>query len=330
MPDTPAISIIVPVYNAAEWLGRCVDSIIAQTFSDWELLLVDDGSRDSSGEICDRYAAADTRIRAIHQPNGGASRARNTGIDAPRGTYVCFVDSDDWLETEYLADLIDYQSVTPPHCDLVISGYSIVRDGRARSLAVGSRRFDGADGIAAIFSLPEYHHLTGTPFGKLFSRSIITGRHLHFHEGIHLGEDTMFVLEYMLHCDSIQYSAGALYNYDIHPGSLSARPCSLESAWLELNTSEAIAAQIRRRYGLGVAHPYLTFQCKVHYGRLLDAITREPRRRVRLDSLRRLDIAHMRLVNTPYTAWQRLSLSLLYGGHTLMYDLITRLRQRIR
>ncbi len=113
MPDTPAISIIVPVYNAAEWLGRCVDSIIAQTFSDWELLLVDDGSRDSSGEICDRYAAADTRIRAIHQPNGGASRARNTGIDAARGTYVCFVDSDDWLETEYLADLIPI-SYPPP------------------------------------------------------------------------------------------------------------------------------------------------------------------------------------------------------------------------
>lgn len=93
----PKVSIIIPVYKAEKYLNRCIDSILAQTFTDWELLLIDDGSPDRSGDICDEYAKKDTRIRVFHKNNGGVSSARNLGLDNVLGEYVTFVDSDDWL-----------------------------------------------------------------------------------------------------------------------------------------------------------------------------------------------------------------------------------------
>ncbi|MCM1292334.1 MAG: glycosyltransferase [Bacteroides sp.] len=101
-----SISVIVPVYNAECYLRECVDSILAQTFADFELILVDDGSKDSSTAICDEYAARDPRVRVIHQANAGVSAARNAGLDAARGEWISFVDADDWIEPEMLGDLI--------------------------------------------------------------------------------------------------------------------------------------------------------------------------------------------------------------------------------
>ena len=96
---TPVLSIIVPVYNVEKYLARCIDSILAQTFTDFELILVDDGSTDNSGEICDEYAGKDPRIIVIHKENGGVSSARNHGLDIARGEYITFVDSDDQIGT---------------------------------------------------------------------------------------------------------------------------------------------------------------------------------------------------------------------------------------
>lgn len=101
-----ALSVIVPVYQAAEYLDCCVESILAQTFSDLELILVDDGSTDGSAARCDRWAAADSRVRVIHRENGGVSAARNMGLDAARGEYVAFVDSDDWVEPQMYENLL--------------------------------------------------------------------------------------------------------------------------------------------------------------------------------------------------------------------------------
>ena len=96
----PQISVIVPVYNVQRYLRRCVDSILSQTFSNLEVILVDDGSPDRCGAICDEYAAADPRVKVIHKPNGGLSSARNAGIEAAAGEYLAFVDSDDWLDAD--------------------------------------------------------------------------------------------------------------------------------------------------------------------------------------------------------------------------------------
>ncbi len=102
----PQISIIVPVYNIEKYFHRCVDSILSQTFTDFELLLINDGSNDNSGAICDEYAAKDARIRVFHKENGGVSSARNLGLDNAKGEWITFVDSDDYVKPDYLSNLL--------------------------------------------------------------------------------------------------------------------------------------------------------------------------------------------------------------------------------
>ncbi len=120
---SPAISIIIPVYNVGSWLCRAVESLKAQTFSNFEILLVDDGSTDNSGEICDNLAKEDSRITAIHQENAGAAAARNVAIAAAKGTYLYFMDGDDWCESTMLADLFSFAEDN--QLDLVVTGFYI-------------------------------------------------------------------------------------------------------------------------------------------------------------------------------------------------------------
>ena len=101
------ISVVVPIYNMEAYLAQCLDSLLAQRFTDFELLLVDDGSRDASPAICDRYADRDNRIRVIRKPNGGVSSARNAGIEAARGHYLLFVDPDDWVDEDFLSQFLE-------------------------------------------------------------------------------------------------------------------------------------------------------------------------------------------------------------------------------
>ena len=126
MPKTVAIknetiSIIVPVYRVEQYLERCVESVLRQTYSAWELILVDDGSPDACGAICDRYAAADKRITAIHQKNGGLSAARNTGIARASGAFLAFLDSDDFLAPGFLSSL--YRAICETGAEIAACGY---------------------------------------------------------------------------------------------------------------------------------------------------------------------------------------------------------------
>lgn len=120
----PAISMIVPVYNTELYLHRCIDSILSQTFTDFELLLIDDGSTDRSGEICDEYAGKDKRVRVFHKENGGVSSARNLGLDEARGEWIAFVDSDDWVSTKLLEFL--FSEAEKGKHDLVFCNYAEV------------------------------------------------------------------------------------------------------------------------------------------------------------------------------------------------------------
>lgn len=99
----PKVSVIVPVYNVEKYLHRCIDSILTQTFTDFEVLLINDGSKDRSGEICDEYAKKDSRVKVFHKENGGVSSARNVGLDNARGDLICFCDSDDFVTKDWLA-----------------------------------------------------------------------------------------------------------------------------------------------------------------------------------------------------------------------------------
>ncbi len=130
------ISIIVPVYNVENYIRECIDSILAQTISSFELILVDDGSKDASGRICDEYAALDSRIRVIHKENGGLSSARNSGLEEAKGKYICFIDSDDSVRADYLERLNG--AIKKEKADLVVC------DIEAPRLATASLSFDGS------------------------------------------------------------------------------------------------------------------------------------------------------------------------------------------
>lgn len=117
----PSVSIIVPVYNAGKSIKRCIDSILSQEFTDFEVILVDDGSRDESGLICDEYAGKDKWIRVFHKENTGVSDSRNLVFDEARGKYLQFVDSDDWITSDATGML--YRAAEERHCDFVISDF---------------------------------------------------------------------------------------------------------------------------------------------------------------------------------------------------------------
>ena len=127
MNNNPKISIIVPVYNVEQYLPRCIDSILNQSFADFELLLIDDGSKDKSGTICDEYAAKDSRIRLFHKENGGVSSARNVGLDNARGEWLAFIDGDDEITEGYFDIRQEHEGVDviiKPYCTVNTEGHA--------------------------------------------------------------------------------------------------------------------------------------------------------------------------------------------------------------
>ena len=207
---TPTISVIVPVYNAEKYLPRCIESVLAQTFVDWEMLLIDDGSTDASGSICDEYAAKDERIRVFHKENGGVSSARNLGLDNAQGEWITFVDSDDYIEENYLKSF---------------------EGNLDADLVVGNMIEKGPQGNL-LRNIPSgYHHplkkaLEGnltklafqSPWGKMFRGSLI--KKLRFDESMVTGEDHYFMLRYVYIAKSLRVlkieNAGECFSHYIY------------------------------------------------------------------------------------------------------------------
>lgn len=175
----------------------------------FELLLIDDGSRDSSGDICDRYAAADPRVRVFHTPNGGVSSARNLGLDNARGTWITFCDSDDWVEPEYLSTLL-----TAEDSDLNVVNYILHKDGEKSVLPSNNVCFSGENVLYDFLNNYIQVHILRAPWGKSFKRDIIEKNHLRFVEDILTCEDIIFVLSYCIRCQSIHLYSSVLYNYE--------------------------------------------------------------------------------------------------------------------
>ena len=223
---TPKISVIVPVYKAEAYLHRCVDSLLAQTFTDFEILLVDDGSPDNSGEICDEYARKDSRVRVFHKENGGVSSARNMGLDNARGEYVCFVDSDDWVEEAMFATLLkSFQSKMK--MDILFWGFqydnSQVQDYKKRKALKEKLQYvycDTAESILESVYWLEERDLFGWTWNKLFRREIIQSQKIRFDETISLQEDHLFTLEYVRYVKSLMVLPYYPYHYRVLDGSL--------------------------------------------------------------------------------------------------------------
>lgn len=215
--DKVKISIIVPVYNADEYLDRCLHSILDQEFTSYEVILVDDGSTDASWLICDRYSSTDPRFITLHQPNKGVSSARNAGINMAQGEYVMFLDADDAL----LPDALESMVASVNGEDVVVGGYGVFINNVPSSevMPAATVSYKGHD-YARFFEenlLPDCE-LLDAPWAKLFRTKAI--RRIRFNEDMDYAEDKLFVFEVLSKCTSILTVSKAVYGYYRRPGSL--------------------------------------------------------------------------------------------------------------
>ncbi len=223
------ISIIIPVYNAEQYLKKCLDSILAQTYTDWELILVDDGSTDHSLEICRAYVQKDSRIRVIHRKNGGEAAARKTGLKASTGDVITFVDSDDWLAPEAIETL--YREMATCDADVVISGYTEVRGNQEKIILnkLGTGVYRGRELEDRLFSkmlcCADYFELGLWPYfwNKLFKREVLAPCLERLNEKLVVGVDAVCVFPALLAAKTISVIADASYHYRIHPASIMHR-----------------------------------------------------------------------------------------------------------
>ncbi len=203
----PAISIIVPVYNAEKYIGRCLDSILAQTFSDYELILVNDGSTDTSGKICDDYSRLENRISVVHKPNGGQSTARNAGVEIAKGSYLGFVDADDYIAPTMLQTL--YDLVISYQADISECGYISVFKDREVVCEFGKGiEFGEGNYLTEKFINADIFYGVVT---KLFKASLFD--HVHFPHG-RIYEDTWMTLNFCLEPLKYVRTEQPLYYYD--------------------------------------------------------------------------------------------------------------------
>ncbi len=208
----PAVSVIVPVYNVEPYLHRCVDSLTGQTLTDIEIILVDDGSTDGCGRICDEYAAADPRVRVVHQENVGLSEARNAGIDRARADYLMFVDSDDWVEPDFCR--IPFELAVKQRADLVIFQFRKRRNGkelrRHYSIAEGPKTQEEALDIIL-------RGAAMTAWNKLYHRDLF--RKNRYPKG-RVYEDAFLTPVLVHEARHIFYSSAVLYNLEYREGSI--------------------------------------------------------------------------------------------------------------
>lgn len=193
------ITVIVPIYNMEAYLCTSLDRLLQQSFQDYEILLIDDGSKDSSGEICDRYAREHSRIRVVHKPNGGLSTARNAGIEHARGEYLTFCDPDDWVDADYLQQFVE--AGMDEHT-LPVTGILQHREGKS-----DRRR----------------HDMLGFTVNKLLVKRIIDENGLRFIEGLSHREDEIFLLQYIPHVSRIVINEKTPYHYRVLGSGLSKK-----------------------------------------------------------------------------------------------------------
>ena len=243
----PIISVIVPIYNVEKYIHRCIGSILAQTFTDFELILVDDGSPDNCPAICDEYAQKDSRIQVIHKENGGVSAARNDGLDIAQGEYVAFCDSDDWMNCDYLDVL--YSAILSSGADVAVSQFQTIDV--AGNLCNTTKHSIGVS---------DYHNpdlkyrfllqTAGVEFGwevwtRLFDNRIIQDNNIRFCTKCgNYAEDLAFVLEYSLFSKSQVSLESYGYNYFLRDASMMRQ----SKGKIKLNELNEVSLHVWNRY----------------------------------------------------------------------------------
>lgn len=211
------ISVIVPVYKVEEYLPKCLDSIINQTYKNLEIILVDDGSPDNSGKICDEYAEKDNRIKVIHKENGGVARARNAGLDAASGDYIGFVDSDDWIEKDMYELLME--NAKAYDADISMCGETVYEKG----VCVSKREAERTEVIDKTGTKKRV--VVGGNMGLIWNKLIKSSalNNIRFNEKYDCSEDLLFMYEVIGNINKTVITNIPKYNYFRRPGGLTTR-----------------------------------------------------------------------------------------------------------
>ena len=241
--DQRLISIIVPVYNVEQYIDRCIKSVLNQTYRNIEVILVDDGSPDRCGDICDDYKNTDSRVRVLHKENGGLSSARNTGMAAAKGKFFCFVDSDDWLDPNYVQVL--YDLITLNDADMAACCFCKAIEGRESPMSSKS------DDTKIFTENLMFHAITDRDYSgfvcnKLFRACYIRDNGIRFDERIFNGEDLPFTIEYLKYCNKIAFTPSELYFYTIRPRSITTDRRFSERAFTILYAREKVLAELEK------------------------------------------------------------------------------------
>lgn len=216
----PLISIIIPVYNVEKCLSECIDSVLNQSYQNLEIILVDDGSTDKSGMFCDSYAAKDERVRVFHKENGGASSARNKGIEEAKGEYIIFVDSDDKVEQSYCEEL--YRSCSEKGSDISICGYREVFSDHEVQHVLTKDEHAGLSGVLDKDLFRINDHICG-PVCKLYKTSVIKDNDICFDTSYTVAEDQVFNFRYYDKIKTCTFVNLPLYTYNRKNSSLTTR-----------------------------------------------------------------------------------------------------------
>lgn len=208
----PKISVIIPAYNAEKYLEKCLDSIFNQTFKDFEVILVNDGSTDNTRRIAERYAAEHTNMILLNQENGGISTARNKGLEQCQGEYITFSDSDDYADSDWLEHFVN-ATTSNGNCDFVIEGLIVDYNGKKNRVDFCEEKYENEKIIDAYLMLKN-RNIEGFLFNKLYKKSVIEENHIRFEYT--LKEDLLFNLKYLYHTSSMVTIPSACYHYVQH------------------------------------------------------------------------------------------------------------------
>lgn len=206
--ESALITIIVPIYNVAVYMDRCIDCLLHQDYSNLEIILVDDGSTDGSGERCDYWAKRDPRIKVIHQPNGGLSAARNAALDIMTGDFVTMLDGDDYLDTRFVSTLLNL--LVSSNADIAAAGWTLFADGTTPPLDNSQGNTTSFTSSQAIDDIFYQHTLTNSACSKLYRAAIFDG--LRFPSGV-LYEDLAVIYDIMLRATAVVHTTQSLYFY---------------------------------------------------------------------------------------------------------------------
>ena len=268
------ISVIIPLYNVEEYLARCVDSILAQTYENLEVILVDDGAKDSSGAICDAFASKDSRVKVIHKENGGLSSARNAGLEVAAGEYIGFVDSDDWITPDAYAHLM---TLAEKYDVKLVCGGRYDVSGKTGETTVGlcPPREEVVSSEELVGRIFLWDGCDSSACDKLYHRSLL--EHFRYPEGM-VCEDVPVTYKIILQTDRVALSDWPFYHYYHRPGSISTTKTITEKTFHFSRHTEGIYPYIRENHpAIEPQARYLRVRSLSHILLLLEQAERDVR-----------------------------------------------------